>query len=416
MVSFFNRYPIDCSAGTCTEANGNHDTTEWQWVCNREATLCSNPPSCTEHQYSSTAGDYFGYSVDISNNVAAVGSFGFNSGTGRVYIFEKYLDDVFNGTISSLWQVSKVIDPPVANPATYFGFQVALDKSYLLVTDLKTNDGAGFLFSRNYGGLNNWGLLKKLQQPSIGNGPYQYPTNIGQFNVLNYWSDGYGSHQNGAQVQHEVPYYTANTIVSNSPSPNFGASAKIHGNTVLIGAPFADSDQSDIGSVSLVVVHPTSRQSAPKPLETSFTASDVKSGYKFGDPSLALPLFDDSTGTSVHVTTDSGFCIVGAPNSLVSTASNAGAAYLLENQRNLSYRQVTKLVANDPAENDFFGMRMNGSHKKLLRNYYRYFNIVIKSEHRRSNRVCLHGNCCRSSWQNQRKLSPVSFTDLFRSN
>eukprot|EP00960_Hanusia_phi_P038607 753509-Hanusia_phi.AAC.7 len=281
-VAFYNRYPIDCSGNTCIDANGNSDTTEWNWVCNRQATTCTDPPSCTQHQDDRSAGDYFGYSVDISASVAVAGSFGFNSGTGRVYVFEKYLDNVYNGTISSLWQVSKVIDPPVAVPETYFGFQVSLDKSYLLVTDLKTNDGSGYLFSRNYGGLNNWGLMKKLQQPSIGNGPYQYPTNLGQSNSLNYWAEGYGSHQNGAQVQHEVPYYTTNTIVSNSPSPNFGASAKIRGNTALIGAPFADSSQVDIGSVSLIVVHPTSRQSAPRPFETSFTASDVKAGFRYG--------------------------------------------------------------------------------------------------------------------------------------
>ena len=48
-------------------------------------------------------------------------------------------------------QISKKLVPPDTAASLYFGFKVAVDGGYALVTASKDNDGRGYLFARNYG-------------------------------------------------------------------------------------------------------------------------------------------------------------------------------------------------------------------------------------------------------------------------
>ena len=135
-VEFHERNPVD----------GSSTSSPWVFVASRSATSCSNPPSCTTQSDVAAAGDFFGYSVDISGSTAIVGSFGVNTNTGAAYIFERGFDTVFDGTTSNMWRLSKVLVAPDAGTNAFFGFSVALDGSYALVTSLKENDGKGYLF------------------------------------------------------------------------------------------------------------------------------------------------------------------------------------------------------------------------------------------------------------------------------
>ena len=332
-VEFYERSPVD----------GSSASSPWVFIAGRSATTCSNPPSCTTQSSASAAGDFFGYSVGISGSTAIVGSFGVTTNTGAAYIFERGFDSVFDGATANMWRLSKVLVAPDATTNSFFGFSVAVDGSYVLVTSLKENAGKGYLFARNYGGLNNWGHLKDLEQPSTGTGALLYTGNAGAMHSVNFWSDGQGTtvRADGAQLQHNTPYYGDYTISSTSASANFGASAVICGHTVVIGAPFADIANDDIGAVSLWHIHPTWRQTPLRSLEQTLSGGDVAGGDKYG--------------SSVHVTSDNRYAIVGAPNARVSQKIDSGAVYLLARNSNMAFGQYTKLVPDDPADFDYFG-------------------------------------------------------------
>ena len=332
-VEFYERSPVD----------GGSTSSPWVFVASRAATSCSNPPSCTTQSDAAAAGDFFGYSVDISGSTAIVGSFGVSTNTGAAYRFERGFDGVFDGTTANMWRLSKVLVATDAATNSYFGFSVAMDGSYALVTSLKENAGKGYLFARNYGGLNNWGYLKALEQPSTGTGALLYTGNAGAVHSVNYWSDGQGTiaRSDGAQLLHNTPYYGDYTVSSSAASANFGASAVIAGNAMAIGAPFADITNNDIGAVSLWHIHPTWRQTPLRSLEQTLSGGDVAGGDKYG--------------ASVHVTSDNRYTVVGAPNARVSQKIDSGAAYLLARSANMAFDQYLKLVPDDPADFDYFG-------------------------------------------------------------
>ena len=329
-VEFFERNPVDGSE-------------QWGFIASRSATSCSNPPSCTTQSDVSAAGDFFGYSVDISGSTAIVGSFGVTTKTGAAYIFERGFDTVFDGTTSNMWRLSKVLVAPDAATNSFFGFSVALDGSYALVTSLKANDGKGYLFARNYGGLNNWGYVKAISQPAIGAGALDYTGNAGAKHSVNYWSDGSGTaaRTDGEQLQHKAPYYGDYAITSTAASANFGASAVISGNTVAIGAPFADVTTDDIGAISLVQINPTWRQTPPRHMEQTLSGADTMAGDRYG--------------ASLHITADNRYAVVGAPSACVSEKTDSGATYLLSRSANMQFTQYTKLVPDDPEDFAYFG-------------------------------------------------------------
>jgi hypothetical protein len=183
-----------------------------------------------------------------------------------------------------MWQLSKRLIAPDDQDGLYFGFSVALEGSFALITCLKENDGRGYLFGRNYGGLNNWGLVRSFKQPSVGSGNLQYPTNVGAQHVWNFWSDGGGSVGNGALLLHNSPYYNSTSMLSpsSSASPIFGASSAISGNTIAIGAPFADTDVTDSGAVSLISLQPMHRLSPAQFDETWMSSSASSQGDEYG--------------------------------------------------------------------------------------------------------------------------------------
>ena len=107
-----------------------------------------------------TATDQFGLAVGISGDTVAVGALW--TGTGVAYVFDR------NQGGSNNWGLSKKFTPLDGASLDLFG-TVAIDGDTLIVgasrnaalgTSAKT--GAAYVYSRNQGGLGNWGLVKKL--------------------------------------------------------------------------------------------------------------------------------------------------------------------------------------------------------------------------------------------------------------
>ena len=275
-VAFFERNPRN---GDTSAPGDQQFGSSWPLMATRVATSCSDPPTCLTQTDESAAGDFFGYSVDVSGWSAIVGAFGGGSSAGAAYIFERTWNGVFANTQSSLWQVSKKLVPPDSSSGFYFGFSVSLDGSYALITANKEVGGRAYLFGRNYGGLNNWGYIKALAAPSSS------INTAGQVHLLNYWSDSKGDLQNGALTDHLTPQYEDYSVTSTTVSSNFGAGAAISGGTVAIASPYADTAGQDTGEVILTMIKPTRRQSRKKIVEQTISASDVQSGDKYGSSS-----------------------------------------------------------------------------------------------------------------------------------
>ncbi len=110
------------------------------------------------------ADDYFGLSVAISGDTAVVGAFGDDdaaNSAGAVYIFERDLGGPDN------WGLRTKLAPAGLAPFSYFGYHVAIDGDTLAVGVLgdATNGsfgGAVHIFERDLGGSDNWGVRAKL--------------------------------------------------------------------------------------------------------------------------------------------------------------------------------------------------------------------------------------------------------------
>lgn len=110
------------------------------------------------------AGDYFGYSVAIDGSFIVVGAYEEDSGAsdgGAAYIFSK--DE--GGTDN--WGQVKILTASDAQANDLFGFSVSISGEFVIVSAYSEDDGgadagAAYIFWQNFGSPNNWGQVKKL--------------------------------------------------------------------------------------------------------------------------------------------------------------------------------------------------------------------------------------------------------------
>jgi len=104
------------------------------------------------------AGDFFGNSVAISGDTVLVGAVRDDSFTGSAYIFERN-----QGSIDNWGEVQKITASGGVS-GDQFGFSVAIFGDTVVVGAPEDNSstGAAYIFSRNQGGIDNWGQVKKI--------------------------------------------------------------------------------------------------------------------------------------------------------------------------------------------------------------------------------------------------------------
>jgi FG-GAP repeat len=114
------------------------------------------------------ASDDFGSAVDLEGNTAVVGSNGDSSNTGAVYVF--YQDQ---GGTDNWGQVKKITANDAATNDS-LGTSVSLAGDVLISGAYgdDTFKGSAYIFYRNQGGSNNWGQVKKLTATSPANSDY----------------------------------------------------------------------------------------------------------------------------------------------------------------------------------------------------------------------------------------------------
>lgn len=106
--------------------------------------------------------DSFGSCVDIDRNVIAVGAPGTSGGRGSVHVFKRRLNNTRE------WELSKKIESETNYSSISLGSSVCIDGdtivagAYTMTVDGESNAGGAYIFKRDYGGIANWGRVKKL--------------------------------------------------------------------------------------------------------------------------------------------------------------------------------------------------------------------------------------------------------------
>jgi len=113
----------------------------------------------------SEMGDYFGSDVAIDQDTIAVGAklrgIGANEKQGNVYIFERNQGGAGN------WGETKIISDTLGGPFDRFGTSLSLDGDTLAVgaqtfVNAGVTVGAAYVFERDLGGAGNWGQVLRI--------------------------------------------------------------------------------------------------------------------------------------------------------------------------------------------------------------------------------------------------------------
>jgi len=287
----------------------------------------------------------FGKSVAISGDIIAVGSPGaFYNYVGRVYIYYRNQGGADN------WGQVRNLLPSDWGMNDNLGQSVALDGDILVagapLDDVGSNadQGSAVIFSRNWGGADNWGMVKRIvtdKDPAAGD---QFGTSVsveggivvagapyheGKGAAFLFYRNLNGADQWGQWGERGNPDATA--------SGRFGSSVSLACDYLLVGAPGSDSNR------GAAYVFGRNEYNADQWwLTKKLTASDGAANDEFGN-SVAL--------------TD-GVALVGAYFDNIGGADRRGSAYLFsQNQGGANnWGQIRKLTASDGAAHDWFGV------------------------------------------------------------
>ena len=195
--------------------------------------------------YGSSANDYFAGSIDISGNYAIVGAYAEGdsggSDSGKAYIFE-----VSTGNL--LW----VLNNPNAygwSGGDYFGYRVAIDGIYAIVSAYREGDPGGNLSGKAYifnvlTGALMWTLDNPNAYGSSANDYFGYDVSIsGNYAIVGAWGeDDAGGNSSGKAYIFNVLTGALMWTLTNpnaygsSANDYFGYNVAISGNYAIVGA------------------------------------------------------------------------------------------------------------------------------------------------------------------------------------
>jgi hypothetical protein len=341
------RTPVTCTA---TDRCGNtRSCTFYVTVTAFGCTAASL--KTTLRAFDASAYGHFGYSVAIDGDMALVGA------PGAAYLFSRNLGGPDNWSF-----LKKLTSSPVTGT---FGDSVALSGDTIVVgANGAGYNGSAFVFERNYGGADQWGLVKVLNPP-VRNDVDSFGISVrikGDTIVVGASelgptgsgipiSAGPGAaYLFGRNVGGAAQWGLVKTLVGSDPRSfsAFGTAVGISAaeDTIVVGAPGeggAPSAPVDYSGAAYVFSRDQGGLNNWGEL-TKMTASDAQAG--------------DGFGGSVGISGDT--VVVGAPGEGGGTGTplpNSGAAYVFG--RDLgglnNWGEVTKLTASDAQAGDAFG-------------------------------------------------------------
>lgn len=126
--------------------------------------------------------DFFGQSVAISGDTIVIGAFSDDhngSSSGSAYIFSRDEGGENN------WGLVKKVTAFDAADSDRFGYSVAISGDTVVIGAYLDDDngyqsGSGYIFKRDEGGTNNWGLTQKVTASDAGPNDFFLPISVYQ--------------------------------------------------------------------------------------------------------------------------------------------------------------------------------------------------------------------------------------------
>ncbi len=306
--------------------------------------------------------DEFGWSVAISGDNIAVGTYKNNSSRGAVYVFTKPASGWTNMT-----QTAKLSTSDIAS-YDYFGISVAISDNEIVAgasndDDNASNSGSAYVFTKPESGWVNMTQTAKLL-PSDGetNDYFGRAVSISEDNIVvgAYEDDDNGDNAGSAYVFTKPntgwadTIQTAKILASDGEAGDyFGRSVDIFENTIVIGAYKGNGINSNTGSVYVYTMPEIGWA------DTIETAELIASNG--GN--------EDNFGYSVSISSDN--IVVGAYQKNIS-ASNTGSAYFYAKPTNgwCDTTETYILEASDAAKEDYLGISVAISESNIIAGAY----------------------------------------------
>jgi len=289
----------------------------------------------------------YGTAVAIDGDTIAVGApaDNTNNSPGYVHIRER------NAGGPNNWGIIKTLSDTESIGIDGFGVELVLKNDTLLVgahrgTGITVESGTVFIFERDYGGVNNWGLVARLQASDGAYGDrfgWTFDITGDTVAVGARWDDHSGGFDAGSVYIFERNEGGPNNwgqvrkITASDPGSSdlFGVSLALQGNTLAIGAEGQDKNGNQTGLVYL--------------LDRDAGGFDNWGEVKFLSPRVAV--VNDRFGADVAMADD--LLAVSAPqNSTV-----PGVVYLFKRHEDgvNNWGQIAGLTSSDGESDDQFG-------------------------------------------------------------
>ena len=302
--------------------------------------------------------DYFGYSVAYSDGIAVVGAYNDDdkgSNSGSAYVFE-----MSDSSDATSWTQKAKLTAKDGAASDYFGHSVAISDGTIVVgahldDDEGSNSGSAYVFEKSDSSdATSWTKVKKLladdgaKEDSFGT---SVAISDGTIVVGAYQHDWKVSNSGSAYVfemsdSSDATSWTQKaklTAKDGAASDYFGHSVAISDGTIVVGAHLDDDEGSNSGSAYVFEKSDSSDA-------TSWTQT-AKLTAKDG------AMYDCWFGFSVAIS--DGTIVVGAKKDGDNDRGwSSGSAYVFEKSDSsdaTSWTEAAKLLANDPAQMDYFG-------------------------------------------------------------
>ncbi len=212
---------------------------------------------------------FFGYRLDVNGDYAVISAFrekrdavggGTTRNAGAVYIFQN---------IAGTWTEIKRMESPNRSQDGDYGASVAIDGDNIVVGEWNydmsgmTNIGGAYVYNKDTGGANNWGLVTQLAPSAVGAYlRFGGAVDISGDNIV------VGAHEDdhGGALTSDIGaayVYNRNTggtnnwgevkrLVATNPAltDHFGISVAIDGNLIVVGAEQEDDDVSNMNPMN----------------------------------------------------------------------------------------------------------------------------------------------------------------------
>jgi hypothetical protein len=201
--------------------------------------------------------DFFGGCVDVDGDVIVVGSTGDDRAgphAGAVYVFCRNEGGADN------WGLVKRITASDPSSSDSFGASIAVDGDIIVVGAHRKYDpiigrdiGAVYLFERNTGGTDNWGQVRKIVASDASSFCLFGSSVAIHGDVLSVGSPGYYGRPSKIYVLYRHHGGADNwgevKKIATAGYDGFGASVAMDGYVLVVGAPYEKEDDLDIGAV-----------------------------------------------------------------------------------------------------------------------------------------------------------------------